>query len=152
MADLARELDLPLLVVARGRLGTVNHTRLTLEAAEARGLEVFGVVISHSTAEETEGDRRNLDGLRERLGQRLVLELAIVHRTRSVPGMSCRRQRGDRRARRPPGAPGPRLIAPCDEPLAAVARRPSVAFRTSTSKARTGDEMADERIERMGGA
>ena len=76
MADLARRLDLPLLLVARAGLGTVNHTRLTLEAAEARGLEVFGVVISHSAAEESEGDRRNLEGLRERLGELLVLELA----------------------------------------------------------------------------
>lgn len=76
MADLARELDLPILVVARAQLGTVNHTRLTLEVAEARGLGVFGVVISHSSADETEGDRRNLDGLRERLGERLLLELA----------------------------------------------------------------------------
>ena len=75
MADLARELDLPLLLVARAGLGTVNHTRLSLAAAETRGLEVFGVVISHSTADEPEGDRRNLDGLRERLGERLVLEL-----------------------------------------------------------------------------
>ena len=75
MADLARELDLPLLVVARARLGTVNHTRLTLEVAEARGLEVFGVVISHASADETEGERRNLEGLRSRLGTRLVLEL-----------------------------------------------------------------------------
>ena len=75
MADLARRLDLPLLLVARAGLGTVNHTRLTLEAAEARGLEVFGVVISHSAAKEPEGDRRNLEGLRERLGERLVLEL-----------------------------------------------------------------------------
>ncbi len=75
MVDLARELDLPLLVVARAQLGTVNHTRLTLEVAEARGLDVFGVVISHTTAEEPEGDRRNLDGLRERLGGRLFIEL-----------------------------------------------------------------------------
>jgi dethiobiotin synthetase len=77
MADLARELDLPLLVVARGRLGTVNHTRLTLEVAEARGLEVFGVVVSHSTDQESEGDRRNLDGLRDRLGEHLVGEVAF---------------------------------------------------------------------------
>lgn len=76
MADLARELGLPLLLVARAGLGTVNHTRLSLEAAAARGLEVFGVAISHSTAEESEGDRLNLDGLRTRLGERLVLELA----------------------------------------------------------------------------
>lgn len=80
MADLARELDLPLLVVARGRLGTVNHTRLTLEVAEARGLEVFGVVISHASADESEGDRRNLEGLRDRLGEHLVGEIAFAPR------------------------------------------------------------------------
>jgi dethiobiotin synthetase len=75
MADLVRAFDLPLLVVARANLGTVNHTRLSLEAAERRGLEVFGVVISHATAELPEGDRRNLEGLRERLGERLLAEL-----------------------------------------------------------------------------
>lgn len=75
MADLARAFGLPLLLVARANLGTVNHTRLSLEAAEARGLEVFGVVLSHATAELPEGDRRNLEGLRERLGGRLLAEL-----------------------------------------------------------------------------
>ncbi len=46
MADLARDLGLPVLVVARPGLGTLNHTALTVEAARARGLEVAGVVIS----------------------------------------------------------------------------------------------------------
>jgi dethiobiotin synthetase len=86
MADLAHELGLPLLVVTRARLGTVNHTRLTLELADARGLEVFGVVISHSSAEQSEGDRLNLDGLRERLGERLVLELAYRPSGAGRPG------------------------------------------------------------------
>lgn len=75
MADLARMLGLPLLVVARGALGTVNHTRLTLEAAEGRRLAVLGVVLSHATAELAASDERNLAGLRERLGERLLLEL-----------------------------------------------------------------------------
>jgi dethiobiotin synthetase len=75
MADLVRAFGLPLLLVARANLGTVNHTRLSLEAAERRGLEVFGVVLSHATAELPEGDRRNLEGLRERLGERLLVEL-----------------------------------------------------------------------------
>ncbi len=75
MADLARALGLPLLLVARANLGTVNHTRLSLEAAERRGLEVFGVVLSHATAALPDGDRRNLEGLRERLGERLLAEL-----------------------------------------------------------------------------
>ena len=75
MADLARAFGLPLLLVARANLGTVNHTRLSLEAAERRGVEVFGVVLSHATAELPEGDLRNLEALRERLGELLLVEL-----------------------------------------------------------------------------
>lgn len=48
MADLAARLGLPLLVVARASLGTVNHTLLTLEAARARALAVAGVVLSRA--------------------------------------------------------------------------------------------------------
>lgn len=44
VADLAAALGLPLLVVARAGLGTINHTLLTLEAAAARNLNVLGVV------------------------------------------------------------------------------------------------------------
>jgi dethiobiotin synthetase len=46
MADLARDLGLPVLVVARPGLGTLNHTALTVEAARGRGLDVAGIVIS----------------------------------------------------------------------------------------------------------
>lgn len=48
VADLARRLDLPLLVVARAALGTINHTMLTLEAADRRNQEVIGVVYNTS--------------------------------------------------------------------------------------------------------
>jgi dethiobiotin synthetase len=46
VADLAVALDLPLLIVARRALGTLNHTLLTVEAARSRGLRVVGVVLS----------------------------------------------------------------------------------------------------------
>jgi len=46
VAGLAAVLALPLLIVARAGLGTVNHTLLTIEAARARGLEVAGVVLN----------------------------------------------------------------------------------------------------------
>jgi dethiobiotin synthetase len=45
-ADLARILDLPLLVVARAGLGTINHSALTVESARGRGLHVTGIVLS----------------------------------------------------------------------------------------------------------
>ena len=50
MADLASDLDLPLLVVVDSKLGAINHTLLTLEAAAARGLTVRGYVLNHPSA------------------------------------------------------------------------------------------------------
>ena len=46
MLDLARMLQLPVVVVARPNLGTINHTLLTVDALLAQRLEVKGVVIS----------------------------------------------------------------------------------------------------------
>jgi dethiobiotin synthetase len=44
--DFARDLGLPLVVVAAPGLGTINHTLLTVEAARAVGLEVASVVLT----------------------------------------------------------------------------------------------------------
>ena len=49
--DLARDLGLPLVVVAPAGLGTINHTLLTLEAARAVGLEPAAVVLNRWPAE-----------------------------------------------------------------------------------------------------
>lgn len=46
VADLAVDLGLPVVVVARATLGTINHTLLTLEAARRRRLDVLGVVVN----------------------------------------------------------------------------------------------------------
>lgn len=46
VADLALELKLPLLVVARPGLGTINHSVLTCFAARQMGLQVAGVIIN----------------------------------------------------------------------------------------------------------
>ncbi|BDI29526.1 ATP-dependent dethiobiotin synthetase BioD [Capsulimonas corticalis] len=51
MADLARAMDLPLLIVARPALGTINHTALTAHYAQAVGLTVLGIVIAGMPAE-----------------------------------------------------------------------------------------------------
>jgi dethiobiotin synthase len=44
--DLAEELWLPVILVARSTLGTINHTLLSLEAIRRRGLPLAGVVIN----------------------------------------------------------------------------------------------------------
>ena len=51
VADLAALIDLPLIIVARPGLGTINHTLLTIEAARSRGLAVAGVIINSYVAD-----------------------------------------------------------------------------------------------------
>jgi dethiobiotin synthetase len=75
MADLARELGLPLLLVTRASLGTINHTRLAIEAVRARGLPLAGVVISHSSGPLSGADEANCQALRDELGPVLVGEV-----------------------------------------------------------------------------
>jgi dethiobiotin synthetase len=67
VADLVQKLDLPLIVVARRSLGTLNHTLLTLEAAARRGLHVAGVVINETTPPQGLADETNVDELRRRI-------------------------------------------------------------------------------------
>ena len=50
IADLATDLKFPLLVVARANLGTINHTLMTLDVAERRGLAVAGVILNEVEA------------------------------------------------------------------------------------------------------
>ena len=59
-ADLALRLDAELAVVARPGLGTLNHTALTLEAAERRGLEVRLLICSGTSPEPDVVEGENL--------------------------------------------------------------------------------------------
>jgi dethiobiotin synthetase len=49
VADLAVDLGFPLLIVARLSLGTINHTLLTIEAAQARHLTVAGILLNQAS-------------------------------------------------------------------------------------------------------
>jgi len=75
MAGFAARHSLPVLLVARASLGTINHTLLSIEACEQRGLPLVGVVISHATGTLSDADAKNLELLRERLGELLVGEI-----------------------------------------------------------------------------
>lgn len=73
MVDLMRKLALPVVVVARSTLGTINHTLLTLEALRSRGLCVAGVIM----VGEPDADNR---AAIEHYGRVSVLgEMPILH-------------------------------------------------------------------------
>jgi dethiobiotin synthetase len=76
VADLAVELGLPLIVVARRGLGTLNHTLLTVEAAERRGLRVAGVVVTETTPVRSVAEETNVEELRRRLDVPLLAVVA----------------------------------------------------------------------------
>jgi dethiobiotin synthetase len=59
MADLAAAIGLPLLVVARASLGTINHSLLTLAEATRRGLAVTGIILSEIAPEHGPDEASN---------------------------------------------------------------------------------------------
>lgn len=61
--DLAVALNLPVLLVAKASLGTLNHTGLSLEALAKRNLKVLGVVVSASTPLGDESEKDNAQWL-----------------------------------------------------------------------------------------
>jgi len=73
--DLARDLDLPVVVAAAPHLGTINHTLLTIEGVRAVGLEVAAVVLTPWPAEPSAMERSNRDAI-ARLGDTRVEPLA----------------------------------------------------------------------------
>lgn len=58
VVDLIQMLELPVLVVARLRLGTLNHTLLTVEQATRARLKVVGVVLNAAEAPTADPDAR----------------------------------------------------------------------------------------------
>lgn len=72
MTDLMEQLALPILVVGRSALGTINHTLMTIEILRRRDLLIAGVVIVG------EKDRVNRDAI-ERFGHvEVVGELPVI--------------------------------------------------------------------------
>ena len=60
---LAEALQLPILLVIANRLGAINHTLLTLHAAECRGLTVRGLVLNHPQHAQSLVERTNREVL-----------------------------------------------------------------------------------------
>jgi dethiobiotin synthetase len=84
VADLAKLLALPLLVVARPDLGTVNHTLLTCFAAKGLGCSVKGTIINNYPLNP---------GLAESTAPHLIDSLSgvpLLARLPSIPGIDER--------------------------------------------------------------
>lgn len=70
LVDLMVELALPVIVVTRPNLGTINHTVLTVDYARRRGLQVAGIVINSWNEAEA--------GILERSNEEYIARLTQV--------------------------------------------------------------------------
>lgn len=80
----ARELGLPVLVVCRATLGTLNHTLLTVDSIRQAGLPVPGVVMNFHSAPEDEATRTN-PGILEEWAKLPVARLPSAARSWEIP-------------------------------------------------------------------
>jgi dethiobiotin synthetase len=65
VSDLARELRLPVLLVAENKLGCLNHTLLSLESIERSGLECVGVALNDQPGRSDIATATNRDVLQQ---------------------------------------------------------------------------------------
>jgi dethiobiotin synthetase len=64
VVDLIKQLKLPIIIVARAGLGTINHTLLTVEALKRRRLEILGIIMNGYTGNDL-AERTNAELIRE---------------------------------------------------------------------------------------
>lgn len=84
--DLAADLALPVLIVARPGLGTINHTLLTISALRSRRIAVAGIVLNAATAARQGLAERTNPAVIERLSGAPVLGV-LRHGENSFRGL-----------------------------------------------------------------
>ena len=70
VVDLIKRLDLPIVVVSRPGLGTINHTLLTIRCAKSYRIEIKGIVINDLKKEKS--------GLAEKTNPKIIEELSGI--------------------------------------------------------------------------
>ncbi|MBI2077347.1 MAG: dethiobiotin synthase, partial [Euryarchaeota archaeon] len=96
VADLAKRLQLPLVMVTRPDLGTLNHTLLTLNYARAKRLGLLGIIVnvSHPTRRDARSRliaRTNMQMLRRLTGVPVFGPFPFQHRVAPTRPAGSRR-------------------------------------------------------------
>jgi dethiobiotin synthetase len=65
MIDVIGLLKLPLIIVARTALGTINHTLLTVREAQRAGIRVHGIILNKVSLEQDEAEDTNPEVIRK---------------------------------------------------------------------------------------
>ncbi len=81
MLDLMVDLKWPVILVARGELGTINHTLLSLEVLRNAGIETVAVIVNHISADTSIVTKDNPIAIAEFGKVSRVLEIPHIQNT-----------------------------------------------------------------------
>ncbi len=84
-ADFAAQLGWPVVIVARNRLGVLNHTLLTVESVRACGLDLAGVILNDMDGGTDPASSTNAQMLADILGQPLLLQVPAAAKQVQLP-------------------------------------------------------------------
>ena len=76
VSDLARRLDLPIVIVTENRLGCLNHVLLTFENLRSRGFSCAGIILNRADAAGDLAQTTNEGELRRLLPDTILLPVA----------------------------------------------------------------------------
>ncbi len=71
--DMIKDLALPMIIVSKPGLGTINHTLLTIEAARSRGVNLHGVIINNAADKGKDLSENSNPEIIERIGRVPIL-------------------------------------------------------------------------------
>ncbi len=79
-ANLAKDLNIPIIIIARPGLGTINHTLLTIKAAQSYGLEIIGIIFNHYN--------NSISTMAEKTSPKLIKEFSGIPVLGEIPFLS----------------------------------------------------------------
>lgn len=68
--DLIKSLSVPIIIVARTGLGTINHTLMTVRCARSAGIEIIGIIFNHTDSKK--------DGIAEKTNPDVIKRLCNI--------------------------------------------------------------------------
>jgi dethiobiotin synthetase len=87
--DLARWLGLPVVVVARPGLGTINHTVMTVKTAQQAGLPVVGIIINQYPEHPNLAARTNPEVIAAVSGRPILAKVPVIAGLESPQGKAA---------------------------------------------------------------
>jgi dethiobiotin synthetase len=87
VADLALEIGLPLIIVSRIRLGSLNHTLLTINAARQHGLKIKGIILNKQESGDLDEVEKQQKTLIEELSDTPILGTCLYIEDVSVKNL-----------------------------------------------------------------